>query len=191
MPANKIVMSQDDLRDPKAFERVFRLYYTQLTIFANRFLNNLDHSHEIVSDTFAYLWERREYLEQIGSLKSYLYKMVQNRCLNYLKHQKIENEYVEYLLRNGILHQATESCINLYSEKELRLHIERAIDALPEKCRIVFKLSRFSNLKNREIAGSLKISQKTVERQITIALEKLRNSLRYYLPLVLFFYSEL
>lgn len=185
--ANKTSVSLYDLRDAKAFERVFRMYYPELTLFANRFLNDLDLSQEIVSDTFTYLWEKRESLVPMDSLKSYLYKMVQNRCLNYLKHKKVENEYISYLQRSGFMQSATESFIHLYNEKDLRADIDKAIDALPEKCKAVFKLSRFSHLKNREIADTLNISQKTVERQITIALEKLRHSLRYHLLLLLLF----
>lgn len=184
-PESTLFIGQEDLRDSRVFERVFRLYYPQLTLFANRFLNDLDLSQEVVSDTFTYLWERREFLDSIGSLKSYLYKTVQNRCLNYLKHRKIESEYVNYLLRNGLTQHATESFLSAYDEKDLRLHIHRAIENLPEKCKAVFKLSRYSHLKNREIAESLNISQKTVERQITIALEKLRNSLKHHLLLLL------
>lgn len=165
--------------DADFFEMLFKAYYTKLTFFANRFLNNFPASEEIVSDTFTYLWEQRQQLNITRSANAYLYKMVQNRCLNYLKHKKIESAYVDYLIRNDLLSETSNSIIELYNCKELEIEIEKAIKQLPEKCAEVFKLSRFEQLKNREIAAQLNISQKTVERQMTIALEKMRTSLRH------------
>lgn len=165
--------------DVKAFEHVFRSHYSKLTLFANKFLNDVDIAEEIVSESLTDLWEKRESITFSSSVTSYLYKMVQNRALNYIKHQRIENEYVSYLIRNNLIVECPEHECDPYEEKELAQQIRRAIDALPERCREVFLLSRFQYLKNREIAERLNISQNTVERQITIALEKLRKSLEY------------
>lgn len=184
--AGKIPVNKDtDLNNPKVFESVFRRYYVELSLFANRFLNDLDMSKEVVSDMFTFLWERRKEIRLNESLKAYLYKAVQNRCLNYLKHKKIENEYVNYLYRNNLFDEMRTSLSNSYSQKELAEQIQCAVERLPEKCREVFKLSRHKHFKNEEIARSLNISQKTVERHITIALEKLRQSLKYLLALLL------
>ncbi|PWG79721.1 RNA polymerase sigma-70 factor [Pararcticibacter amylolyticus] len=184
--AGKIPVNKDtDLNNPKVFESVFRRYYVELSLFANRFLNDLDMSKEVVSDMFTFLWERRKEIRLNESLKAYLYKAVQNRCLNYLKHKKIENEYVNYLYRNNLFDEVRTSLSNSYSQKELAEQIQCAVERLPEKCREVFKLSRHKHFKNEEIARSLNISQKTVERHITIALEKLRQSLKYLLALLL------
>lgn len=184
--AGKIPVNKDtDLNNPKVFESVFRGYYTELSLFANRFLNDLDMSKEVVSDTFTFLWERRKDIRLNESLKAYLYKAVQNRCLNYLKHKKIENEYVNYLYRNNLFDEMRTSLSNSYSQKELAEQIQSAVESLPEKCREVFKLSRHKHFKNEEIARRLDISQKTVERHMTIALEKLRQSLKYLLALLL------
>ena len=165
--------------DAKIFERVFKLYYSKLTFFANRFLNDLEASEEVVSDTFTYLWEHRNEISISTSKTAYIYKMVQNRCVNYLKHKKIENEYVDYLKRNDLLSEFSDSIIDFYNKKELEIEIKKAINDLPEKCRAIFKLSRFEHLKNREIAEQLHISQKTVERHMTIALERMRKYLQH------------
>src|SRR5687768_189185 len=89
--------------DVKAFETLFKSYYLKLTLFANRFLNDLAASEEIVSDTFTFLWERRTTMVFTSPIHSYLYKMTQNKCLNYLKRKKIENEYVNHLIKNNLL----------------------------------------------------------------------------------------
>ena len=165
--------------DAKTFESIFKSHYVKLTLYANRFLNDISISEEIASDSLSYLWEKKGTLIISSSVTSYLYKMVQNKCLNYIKRQKIENEYVNYMLRNKLVDELPEHDSNPYHEKELAEQIRLAIDTLPEKCKLVFEMSRFEYLKNREIAERLNISQNTVERHITLALEKLRRSLGY------------
>lgn len=170
----------------KAFEFIFKSHYIKLSLFANRFLNDLAVSEEIVADAFTYLWEQRESLVITGSVTSYMYKMVQNKSLNYIKHKKVENEYVRYLIRNNLIPETPDYDTNPYLEKELSERINAAIESLPDKCQEVFKLSRYENLKNKEIAQKLNISPKTVERHITIALDKMRSSLKHLVS-VLFF----
>ena len=163
--------------DTKGFELVFKTHYVKLTLYANRFLNDIDISKEIASESLTFLWEMRGTLSFTNSVSAYLYKMVKNKCLNHIKHQRIENEYVSYMIRNKLLDDVPEHDTNPCHEKELTEQIRQAIDTLPEKCRLVFEMSRFEYLKNKEIAERLNISQNTVERHITIALEKLRKSL--------------
>ncbi len=171
--------------DVKAFEDVFKSHYVKLTIFANKFLNDINVAEEIVSESLTHLWEKRESITISTSVTSYLYKMVQNRSMNYLKHQKVENEYVSYLIRNKLIDELPEHNTDPYQEKEMAEQIKIAIDSLPERCRQVFIMSRFEYLKNKEIAERLSISQNTVERQITIALDKLRKSLEYIISSVI------
>ncbi|WP_207425278.1 RNA polymerase sigma-70 factor [Pedobacter sp. SYSU D00535] len=172
--------------EEQAFEILFRNYYTKLSFFANKFVNDLQVAEEIVSDAFTYLWEQRAQLEIGISTNAYLYRMVQNRCLNHLKHKKIESEYVNYLAKHNLLSETPSTSRNPYLEKELEEQVKKAIEELPEKCREVFKLSRFEQLKNREIAEQLNISTKTVERHMTIALERMRHCLKHLFILLPF-----
>jgi len=169
------------------FEKLFKLHYSKLIFFANKFVNDVDTAEELVSETFACLWENRDKYSFDNSFSGFLYKIVQNRCLNYLKHKKVESEYINYLLKNNLLKEASDFEEEKFVAKEFETHILEAINNLPERCREVFKLSRFEQKKNREIADLLNISNKTVERQITIALEKLRFRLQHFLVLILFF----
>ncbi|MBS1656280.1 MAG: sigma-70 family RNA polymerase sigma factor, partial [Bacteroidetes bacterium] len=116
---------------------------------------------------------------------SYIYRAVQNRCLNYIKHKKVENAYVDYLVRHNLLDDQDyqERTINSYTDKELAAEIRDAISKLPEKCREIFTLSRFGNLSYKQIAAKLSISPKTVENQMGIALNKLRQVLKDFLYL--------
>lgn len=171
--------------DINTFEIIFKSHYVKLTHYANKFLNDIDISEEIVSEALTFLWEKRDTIVFSTSITAYLYKMVQNKCMNYIKHQKIENEYVNYMHRNKLLDELPEHHTNPCYEKELASQIRIAIDNLPEKCKLVFEMSRFEHLKNKEIAQRLNISQNTVERHLTIAFEKLRKSLKHIISALL------
>lgn len=165
--------------DAKAFESFFKLYYSRLVLFANRFLNDIPASEEIVSDIFVMLWESGHEINFTGSVRSYLYRCVQNRSLNYLKHQQVENLYVNYLQKKHLLEDLSLTSDSAFMEKEMQLQIKTALDSLPEKCREIFIMSRFEHMKYKEIAEALELSPKTVERQIGIALDKLRKLLKH------------
>lgn len=180
MPSeNDLFVTRLTQGDAKAFECLFRLYYTRLTLFANRFLNNIAASEEIVSDIFVTLWENGHEINFTGNVSSYLFRSVKNKCLNYLKHQKIENLYVNYLQKQHLLEETLSTAESPYLEKEMALQISTALESLPEKCREIFMMSRFDHMKYKEIANKLSLSPKTVERQISIALDKLRSLLRH------------
>jgi len=171
--------------DVRAFEHVFDTHYASLCRYAQKYVIDLDNAREIVQDTFVKLWEIKHSLSQDTSVKSYLYKAVQNNCLDYLKHVKISNEYKEDLLRkvmdsgfNSI--SSPENCLDGLIEKELEKCINDAIASLPDKCREIFELSRFKGLKYREIAKELNISIKTVETQMSRAIQDLHEKLADY-----------
>ena len=175
--------------DEKAFENLFKLYYVKLSFFANKFVNDIDVSEEIVSDVFTHLWEQRSTLKITSSTNAYLYRTVQNRCLNFLKHKKIESEYVNYLAKHNLLSEIPVLSRNPYLEKELEEQVLKAIEDLPEKCREVFKMSRFELLKNKEISEQHNISTKTVEHHMTIDLDKMRHCLKHFFILISIFLS--
>jgi RNA polymerase sigma-70 factor (family 1) len=165
--------------DSHAYETLFKYYYPKLTLFANRFTNDMIAAEEITGELFIKLWEKRQELNQTVPLKAYLYKSVQNMCLNYLKHQKVESLYIKYLQRNNLLENCFADSESKYLDKELALRLKSAISSLPEKCQQVFIMSRYEDMKYREIAVKLDISVKTVERHMSIALERLRIIMKY------------
>ncbi len=122
------------------------------------------------------------------TLTTYLFTLVKNRCLNFLRHKLIEEEYNAQMKEElGFKLYALESMeYSYHSEKELQEIIQRALDTLPERCREVFIKSRIEGLKYKEISEELGISVNTVENHIVTALKKLRVELKDYLPLLLF-----
>ena len=179
----------------KLFSEIYKKHYTELCIYAMRFLKDEDEAEEIVQEIIFKLWEQRNQLEEVNSIRSYLYRSVHNRCLNYLKHQIHKNKYSDraYIEMKKMELESAEE----YQNKELEEKVHSAIAELPERCKEVFQLSRFEGKKNKEISDHLGISIKAVEANITRALSSLRESLGAYLHveliiiLAIFFHNRI
>lgn len=169
--------------DITAFEMLFRTYYQPLCNYAYTFVQDRDEAEEIVQSAFLSVWEKRETLEIRTAVKPYLYAMVRNACLNVIKHEKIKQLHVEGEL--AVAERSIESVTRTVMASELEGRIGHAMEKLPGQCRLIFKLSRFEELKYAEIAEQLSISVKTVENQMGKALKIMREELRDYLPFLI------
>lgn len=169
--------------DITAFEMLFRTYYQPLCNYAYTFVQDHDEAEEIVQSTFLQVWEKREVLEIRTGVRPYLYAMVRNACLNVIKHEKVKQQHIAVEMAMG--ERSVESVSRSVMASELESKIYHAMEALPEQCRLVFKLSRFEELKYSEIAEQLNISIKTVENHMGKALKIMREQLKDYLPLLL------
>jgi RNA polymerase sigma-70 factor (family 1) len=162
-----------------AYQMLFKEYYKVLTIFAAKYLKDLEASKELVQELFVHIYEKRGNLDINSSLKSYLFRSVHNRCINSINAQKIRNRYAEnYNNISDIRINTLEQEVNV-SELENALHT--AINKLPPKCQVIFKLNRFEGLTNNEIAEKLTLSKRTVETQISKALKILRVKLEPFM----------
>lgn len=174
------------------FSRVYSIYFPKLVRFAREFVLSTEDAENIIQDIFIYLWEHQEILGSLSNLNAFLFVLVKNRCIDFIRQKKLverkreEFEMVmdkELQLKMYALQQFDE---NALSADDIEVILNNAINSLPEKCREVFILSRMEGLKYREIAERLNISTKTVENQIITALKKLRVELKDYLPLFIF-----
>lgn len=156
----------------ESFTRAFDCYYSGLCYYANKFIHDIDESRSLVQQVFVDLWIKRDKLVIQQSTKGYLFTSVRNYALDYIKHKKVETKY----LQKATPESATFDH-DLIEEAELNARINSAIEALPQKCREVFVLCRFEELRYSEIALRLGISIKTVEMQMGIAMKKLRSKL--------------
>lgn len=169
--------------DENVFEQVFRLHYQRLCNYAAGIVADTDEAEEVVQQLFVNVWEKRMTLEITLSLKSYLYRAVHNACLNKLKQQKVRKLYADEHIKNS--DEAYEHTSQTIVKTELEKQIHTAINTLPEQCRMVFKLSRFEEMKYAEIATHLGISVKTVENHMGKALRIMREQLKDYLPMII------
>ena len=169
--------------DEAAFKSLFNAHYKGMYSYACVILKDEAEAEEIVQDVFVKLWEKRGGLQIETSLKAYLYRMVYNDCMNQVKHRNVvlkfqkEKTYAMKNERDNAEHRMAASQLN---EK-----LSHALRELPEQCRTIFQLSRFEDLKYREIAVQLGISEKTVENQMGKALKILRMKLVDFLPLII------
>lgn len=164
-----------------AFEEAFKSNFKALHAYAHTVLQDEHTAEEIVQTVFLKLWENRERMTIHTSLRAYLYKSVYHESLNYLKHKKVQRKYMEIALMEHKQRQADE----MVADSELQRHLHTALQRLPEKCRTVFQLSRFEELRYHEIAERLGISVKTVEAHMGKALRLLRLRLADFLPLLI------
>jgi RNA polymerase sigma-70 factor (family 1) len=171
--------------DEVVFEMIFKDYYECLCNYANSIISDMDEAEEMVQGTFLALWEKRESIDIHTSVKSYLYQAVHNHCLNRLKHYQVRRLHSEHIKYHA--DASTEDSSQLLQGKELEKQIHEAITSLPDQCQTVFKLSRFENLTYSEIAQQLNVSVKTIENHMGKALRILREQLKEYLPVVLWF----
>ncbi len=164
--------------DIRAFEELFKLYYSPLSLYAASITGNMDTAEEIIQDLFYVLWRDKERLQILYSVKSYLYKSVKNKSLQYLEHKNIENKYNEFILSGK--QQAGISPQDEVEYKELEKIISLTIRNLPDRRQRIFKMHRFEGLKYTEIAEQLSLSIKTVEAEMAKALNSLRKEVENY-----------
>ncbi len=165
------------------FEMLFKTHYSPLCRYAFTYLDDVDSAEEIVQNTFIAFWEKRDIIQIDASLKAYLYRSVRNACLNELKRQKVRQLHAQSVVLEGESYSQPSDQVTIAVELESK--IQEAIQSLPEQCRLIFRMSRFEELKYQEIANQLKISIKTVENQMGKALKLMRLKLKDYLPLIL------
>ena len=175
--------------DQKALELLFSIYFQRLNDFARNVVKDDVISQDIVQDVFVKIWEKKAEIESIN-LEAYLFRLVRNRCIDYIKHLKvvhcrmheiqISSKYEE-LYRIDFIGNEPYVLI----EQELKLKIEKTIITLPERCREVFVMSRMNGLKNKEIAERLNINIKNVERHLNRAMRSFRENLSEELPIAL------
>ena len=173
--------------DVNEFERMFRLYYKRMCIYAENITEDRFEAEDIVCKMFVRLWEKRGQLDIRVSLESYLVSSIHNAALNYLKHLEIEERYREkaqYRLKHMDLlnPESFDTPLTDLLDRELNEQIEKALATLPPQCRDVFVSHMMEGLSYDEVAKKLNVSINTVRTQITRAMKKMRTALAAYDP---------
>lgn len=166
------------------FNQLFKEYYTRSFLFARSYVHVCEVAEDIASESLVVMWERMQ-VEEILSPKSFLFKVVRNKSLDYLKHQKIRVRVVQSIDDwdgKELQVEALQRMDNeIFLAKEIAEITLETIAYLPLKTKEVFVLSRHQELSGKEIADQLGITVKGVEYHITKALKTLSVSLRDYL----------
>lgn len=161
--------------DQQAYKLLYMALYPYLYPFARALVKAKELAEEVVSDVFIKVWEKRRELEKVENLKLYLYVATRHIALNYLDKQKRKaTKPLDYFEHSEFIsvHLDPEQ---LLITADMMALLRKAIDQLPPKCKVIFKLVKEDGLKYKEVAEILGISVKTVENQLAIALHKLGN----------------
>ena len=166
----------------QAFKKLFDDYYPILCVFSNHYIEDKEVCKDIAQDVLLAYWERKEDFNDILKVKSFLYTVTRNEIFNLFKHQKVEQEYEDKIMKAQLIgdlcDEDTSLLENLYY-KEVLLLVKMALDQLPPKRRQIFEMSRFEGLSHKEIAEKLQIPLRTVEDHIYKTLTELRKVLMF------------
>ncbi|HEV7378575.1 MAG TPA: RNA polymerase sigma-70 factor [Dyadobacter sp.] len=161
------------------FKLIFKKHFKSLHAYACTILHDEVMAEEMVQNVFCRLWEKSDQIEIRESVSGYLYRSVYHESLNYIKHLKVRDAYQTYAVSQM---ENTNNTSHNMELRELEERLDVALKELPEKCRTIFQMSRFEELKYQEIADRLELPLKTVENQMGKALRLLRVKLVDFLP---------
>lgn len=175
--------------DKLSFGHLFNKYYKRLSSFAFYYLNDEESAKDVIQDIFAFVWERHDELKKVHNLSSWLFTMTKNQCLKKIDHLKVRQKHTDFLKYREL--EITQSALSGLDTSplafdEINTIIDKTLKSLSPNARRIFEMSRFKHKKNKEIAEELDISIKTVEANMSKSLKVFKNSLRHYLPLVLY-----
>lgn len=157
------------------FEIIYKTHYSTLRNTVENIINDKDASHDVVQEVFLKLWNKKDEIDHILDPKAYLFRSVINASLTYLENNKKQVRLSDLKI------EANNSTDSNILRKELEVKLQIALNNLPPKCKVIFVLCRFENMKHKEIAQHLSISIKTVENQMGIAIKRLNQELKPFL----------
>lgn len=168
----------------EAYKELYDRYWESLFAYTYNCLHLREGAEEIVQDIFLMLWERKYVLTVNSSISAYLFTIAKHKVLNVMRAEKVRKTYASTF--SVFLEQKQDNSNEEWQfYNDLEAAIEDRLTALPEKCRIVFKMSRQEHLSIHDIAGRLNISSKTVENYLTQALKHLRTTLDEFMAIVI------
>ncbi len=172
----RLIQQVTSQSDYAAFEQLFHRHYSSLCRYAFTYLKAHDASEEVVSDVFLKIWKNREVLQIQASISAYLVRATRNLAIDHLRYLNRQRRKTYDLVGDFQANDASPSDLIIGSETNKL--IEAAIEALTPQAKLIFRLSRDSNMTQADIAQKLNLSVKTIEAHMSRALKSLRESLR-------------
>lgn len=175
--------------NPLAYEELFKQTFPRMQGYCKLFIRDQAQVNDLVQECFIRLWEKRSTIKITHSVENLLFVMLRNRCLNFLRDQKLHNieNTIPAIAENEIQHLYQ---LDFLGEEEMSLEeqliaaIRQSVEKLPEKRKIVFTKAKIEGKKNKDIAIELGISLKAVEKHLHQAKEQIRNEMQLKFPLL-------
>jgi RNA polymerase sigma-70 factor (ECF subfamily) len=169
-----------DWQTSKGFEHLFKSMYAALSRYAFTIVTDEMLAEECVQEVFVKVWQQKDNMDKGMNINAYLYRAVHNNAINVLNKNKLTMKYQKHI--QDSVSEYEHSPLHNIQAAELQKEIDSAMEKVPEKCRMIFHLSRQEGKTYQEIATLLDLSIKTVENQMSKALRILRLELQDYLP---------
>jgi RNA polymerase sigma-70 factor, ECF subfamily len=159
--------------DPDAFKKIYLRYHLKVYYFAYRFFKNKEEAEEVVQEVFIRIWNNRKLLNENLSFNSYLFTIAKNYIFNQKRNNLNHQAFINFLI--PFCSETENSTEEAVISNDLEKHLQKAIENLPPQRKLIFKKSREEGLTYPQIASELKISERTVESQIRLAIKWLRE----------------
>ncbi len=175
--------------NPIAFEALFKQLFPRMLGYCKLFVSDHAQANDLVQDCFVKLWEKRSTIQPTQSVESLMFVMLRNRCLNWLRDQKLHTIGKEFInTEESEIQHLYELDFTNKEEKSLEECLidafHESVEKLPEKRKLVFVKTKIEGRKNAEVADELGISVKAVEKHLHQAKEQIRNELLLRFPLL-------
>lgn len=175
-PSDNELISAIIRGDVPAYEKLFERYYPTLLHFIRGMLKDDHMAEDIAQNTFMKLWIHREKLDSAQSVKNYLFVLAKHEIYNIFKAKRTTMLSLQPQLRDSDIADRT-TAEEQYNYTELNALLMQGISKMPPQRQLIFRMSRYEHLSNREIADRLGLSVRTVDKHIELALKDLHNSL--------------
>lgn len=166
------------LGDQLAFRELYHTFHKRLHYFAFALVKTKEAAEEIVEDVFIRLWNQRSTVTEINNLKIYLYTATKNTALNYLSRKARESIIEPFDNIDIALQETGVSPEQIMITAEIYQKIRQAVEALPPRCKMIFKLIREDGLRYKEVSEILNISINTIDAQMAIAIQRITEAVR-------------
>lgn len=166
----------------QAFEIIFLTYFSKVKYYINGFVKSLDIAEGLTQNVFLKIWENHDSFtitsKGIRGFDSYIYTIAYRQTIDYIRSKQVREAYYNDQI---VLYPDSINTEDEYIAEETMLLIEIEIENMPPKQKIIYKLSRNEGIPNDKIAEQLKVSKRTVENQLSLAMKRIRNVLLYFL----------
>jgi len=189
--SDELLLSMSANGDLSAFSTLYDRYWKALLAKAYARLKSKEDAEEVVQELFISIWHRRQKIELVYSFKTYLFAALRYQILSFIAKQQYRKDEISIDGADNSALWLQDDEFHSIEMKELQSKINLIVDQLPEKCRIIFKMSRNEGMSAKNIASALNISHRTVETQISKAIRVLKNSFKDYNVCFLFIISEI
>jgi RNA polymerase sigma-70 factor (ECF subfamily) len=170
-------------KEEKAFDFFFREYYSALCFFAHSIIQDREEAKDLVQDCFLKLWEGHMINERSETVKSFLYTMVRNKCLDYLRKKKIISKAKKRLTNENAEFEYFDEVAFAETVRQVMSHINE----LPLKVQQIFKLHYVESKRHQEIAKEINSTPDAIEKQKNRALKSIRQKLLLVFTFISYF----